>query len=244
MPRRCRSEPLTPRRQTASGPAPTREAILDFLKREREAGQTAKIGKREIARAFGIKGSDRIALKRVLKELEDEGAIERRRKTLHRPGTLPSVVLADVTGRDKDGELLAVPVEWDPEHGPVPKILIMPTRQRQGTPTPGVGDRALMRTEILPDAGPGEPAYSGSRLRGSAGAWQRACHFLTRISSRWSAMARRKGRRASVRSSRPKIRTSRGGSGTYEGGTSRPIPIHWRKANSGANAAASAATVG
>ena len=150
---------------TESAPAPTREAILDFLKREREAGQSGKIGKREIARAFGIKGSDRIALKRVLKELEDEGAIERRRKTLHRPGTLPSVVLADVTGRDKDGELLAVPVEWDPEHGPVPKILIMPTRQRQSTPTPGVGDRALMRTEILPDAGPGEPAYSGRVIK-------------------------------------------------------------------------------
>ncbi len=146
----------------ASSRLPTREDILSFLKREREAGQGAgKIGKREIARAFAIKGADRIALKRMLKELEAEGAIERRRKVLHRPGTLPSVVLADITGRDKDGDLLAVPVEWDAEHGPVPKILLMPSRQRPGAATPGVGDRALIRTEILRDAGPNEPAYSG-----------------------------------------------------------------------------------
>ncbi len=143
-----------------SGQLPTREDILSFLKREREAG-AGKIGKREIARAFAIKGADRIALKQMLKELEAEGAIERRRKVLHRPGTLPSVVLADITSRDKDGDLVAVPVEWDPEQGPVPKILLMPSRQRPGAATPGIGDRALIRTEVLRDAAPNEPAYSG-----------------------------------------------------------------------------------
>jgi ribonuclease R len=145
----------------APGQMPTRDAILDFLKREREAGQGGKIGKREIARAFAIKGSDRIALKQILKELEAEGAIERRRKILHQPGILPSVVLADVTGRDKDGDLLAIPVEWDEEHGPVPKILILPSRQRPAGPTAGVGDRALIRTEIIREAKPDEPAYTG-----------------------------------------------------------------------------------
>jgi ribonuclease R len=144
----------------ASAHLPTREDILAFLKREREAGAD-KIGKREIARAFAIKGSDRIALKQMLKELEAEGAIERRRKVMHRPGTLPTVVLADITTRDKDGDLIAVPVEWDPEHGPVPKIVLIHSRQRPGAPTPGIGDRALIRTEVLPDARPDEPAYSG-----------------------------------------------------------------------------------
>ncbi|MDP2014953.1 MAG: ribonuclease R, partial [Actinomycetota bacterium] len=136
----------------ASGDLPTREAILSFLKRERESGQTAgKIGKREIARAFSIKGADRIALKRMLKELEAEGAIERRRKIMHRPGTLPAVVLVDITTRDRNGDFIAVPVEWDPEHGPIPKILLMPNRQRPGAATPGIGDRALIRTELLTD---------------------------------------------------------------------------------------------
>ncbi len=139
---------------------PSREDILAFLEREREAG-AMKIGKREIARAFGIKGADRIALKHVLKELEAEGAIERRRKTLHKPGTLPTVVLADITGRDADGELIAVPAEWDTEQGPTPKVIIHVGRQRPGAAAPGVGDRALLRTEILRDARPGQPNYSG-----------------------------------------------------------------------------------
>ena len=35
------------------------------------------VGKREIARAFGISGADRIPLKAMLKELEREGAVDR-----------------------------------------------------------------------------------------------------------------------------------------------------------------------
>ena len=139
---------------------PSREDILAFLAREREAGAT-KVGKREIARAFGIKGTDRLQLKRILKDLEADGAIERRRKTLHRPGTLPTMVIADITTRDQDGELIAVPAEWDAEQGPTPKILIHIGRQRPGAAAPGIGDRALLRTEILRDARPGEPQYSG-----------------------------------------------------------------------------------
>jgi ribonuclease R len=137
---------------------PSREEILAFLGREQGP---AKIGKREIARAFRVKGADRIALKRMLKELVDEGAIERRRKQLHKPGQLPSVVLADIASRDSDGELIATPVEWDAAQGPTPKIILHHGRRRPGTAVPGIGDRALIRTEIRRDAGPDEPAYSG-----------------------------------------------------------------------------------
>jgi len=74
-------------------------------------------------------------------------------------------VLADVTGRDKDGELIAVPAEWDAEHGRAPKIIIHVGRQRPGAAAPGVGDRALLRTEILRDARAGEPQYSGRVIK-------------------------------------------------------------------------------
>ncbi|HWG03706.1 MAG TPA: ribonuclease R [Beijerinckiaceae bacterium] len=122
-----------------------------------------KIGKREIARAFGIKGADRIALKRLLKDLEADGVVERRHKALQRPGLLPNVVVADITGRDADGEFIAVPVEWDTqEHGPAPKIILhLPRKPRPGMPTPGVGDRALLRAERNHDAERGDPAYAG-----------------------------------------------------------------------------------
>jgi len=52
------------------GKLPSRQEILDFL-------QTAnrETGKREIARAFGIKGGDRIALKELLRDMADDGLI-------------------------------------------------------------------------------------------------------------------------------------------------------------------------
>ena len=122
---------------------PSREELVAFI-RER----SGKIGTREIARAFGAKNADRAALNRMLRELADEGQIDRLRKRLHHAGTLPPVVLADVTGRDADGELLARPTEWDEAaHGAPPVIrIVMPRRPRPGE-VAGVGDRVLLRIE-------------------------------------------------------------------------------------------------
>ncbi len=124
-------------------PLPSKQEVLAFI-----GSRDGKAGKREIARAFGLKGGDRIALKDMLRELADDGQVERRRRKLKTPGHLPSVVLADVTGRDSDGELIALPTEWDEEaHGPAPKIwLIAPRRQRPGEAA-GVSDRVLIRVE-------------------------------------------------------------------------------------------------
>jgi ribonuclease R len=124
-------------------PLPSREELLAFI-RER----SGEVGAREIARAFGAKNADRAALNRMLRELADDGHIDRRRKRPHRPGTLPPVVLADVTGRDSDGELLARPTEWDEKtHGEPPVIhIVTPPRARPGE-VAGVGDRALVRIE-------------------------------------------------------------------------------------------------
>ncbi|REF85812.1 RNAse R [Methylovirgula ligni] len=139
---------------------PTRADILAFIGREQPQSPT-KIGKREIARAFSITGADRIGLKKILKELEAEGAVERSRKQLHKPGQLPAVVLAEIVKRDADGELIAQPVEWDNAQGPIPKILIHLGRRRPGMAAPGIGDRGLIRTELAREAGPNEPAYTG-----------------------------------------------------------------------------------
>jgi len=122
---------------------PSREELLAFI-RER----SGKVGTREIARAFNTKNADRATLKRMLRELADDGHIERRRKRLHRSGTLPSVLLADITGRDRDGELLARPTEWDEEaHGAAPVIRIAAARHARAGEAAGVGDHALLRIE-------------------------------------------------------------------------------------------------
>ncbi|HMK70689.1 MAG TPA: ribonuclease R, partial [Xanthobacteraceae bacterium] len=126
---------------------PSREALLAFIREH-----AGKVGTREIARAFGAKNADRAALKRMLRELADEGRIERRRKRLHHAGTLPSVVVADITGRDADGELLARPTEWDEEtHGAAPVIRIASARRARPGEVAGVGDRALLRVERTSD---------------------------------------------------------------------------------------------
>src|SRR6185436_15905435 len=111
-----------------------------------------EIGTREIARAFNLKNDRRAELKRVLRELADEGRLESRHKKLHHPGALPSVTLADIIGRDPDGELLATPTEWDEAaHGAPPKIRILTPRKIKPTEAAGVGDRALVRTEEIAD---------------------------------------------------------------------------------------------
>jgi ribonuclease R len=121
--------------------------VLAFI--GKEAGN---VGTREIARAFGLKNADRAALKTMLRDLADEGRIEKRRKKLHHAGTLPSVVLADITGRDADGELIAVPAEWDSEeHGEPPKIRLHVPRRARPAEVPGVGDKALVRIEKSTD---------------------------------------------------------------------------------------------
>src|SRR4029078_4732009 len=69
-----------------------------------------------------------------LRGLRSGGQVEVRRKRSHHGGTLPSVVLADITGRDADGEFLARPTEWDEEaHGAAP--VIRPTTPRRRLPS-------------------------------------------------------------------------------------------------------------
>lgn len=63
---------------------PTKAEILDWI--SENPTQTAK---RDIARAFGIKGAQRIDLKKLLKELEAEGHLEKRKKTYRDPDRLP-----------------------------------------------------------------------------------------------------------------------------------------------------------
>jgi ribonuclease R len=122
---------------------PSRDELVAFIRQ-----RSGKVGAREIARAFGAKNADRAALNRMLRELADEGSVDRHRKRLHHPGTLPPVVVADVTGRDSDGELLARPTEWDEEaHGAPPVIRIATVRRAKPGEVAGVGDRALIRLE-------------------------------------------------------------------------------------------------
>src|SRR4029079_17894331 len=115
--------------------------------------QPGKVGTREIARAFGLKGADRAALRGTLKELTEDGQVARSRKKLHRPGTLPNVVLTDIATRDRDGEFIATPSESDEEaHSAPPKITLHANRRAKPSESAGCGDRALLRVEQTGEA--------------------------------------------------------------------------------------------
>src|SRR5580765_926626 len=59
--------------------------------------------KRDLARLLKVKGSDRITLKRILKELDREGVVTGSRKRgYERPGMLPEVVVLEIIGQDTD----------------------------------------------------------------------------------------------------------------------------------------------
>jgi len=138
---------------------PTRDAIVAFVR-----ANPGKVGTKEIAREFGLKNADRAELKRILRDLADEGAIQKRGKKVSEPAVLPATVMADITGRDADGELIATPAEWDEvESGEPPKIRIHTPRHARPGAIAGVGDRALLRVEKADQAEAG--SYSGRIIK-------------------------------------------------------------------------------
>jgi ribonuclease R len=96
--------------------------------------------KRDIAKAFGIKGDARIELKRLLRELEGEGVVEKSARRFREPGVLPPVAVLQVLPPDAQGELYAKPLEEGVDDSP--RILIIP---KKGDPALGAGDRILAR---------------------------------------------------------------------------------------------------
>jgi len=115
---------------------PDRETLLNYLRETGEADRAA------IARAFGLKGADRRALREMLKSLEDDGALGRRgRKGFAESGSLPEVGVVDVAERDPDGDLLVKLTKGED----APLVPLAPDRKAEVGQAPGLGDRLLVR---------------------------------------------------------------------------------------------------
>lgn len=118
---------------------PTRKQILDFIERSDQPA-----GKRELARAFGLKGADKIALKALLKDMADEGLIDSAPgRAFHKMGGLPKVSVLRIVEIDGN-QAIAVPERWEAEAVPVPKLRVIEQGRRGAL---GIGDRILARTE-------------------------------------------------------------------------------------------------
>lgn len=123
---------------------PTREQVLDFI----QASDTPA-GKREIAKAFGLKGQEKIRLKALLKDMAEEGLIDGKKSAYHRMGGLPRVTILRIVAIE-DGEAIAEPDTWDPEApGKPPRLAVREPKPRGARRLPALkrGDRILARTE-------------------------------------------------------------------------------------------------
>src|SRR3954470_9251200 len=144
-----------PRKRSAG--LPSRKQILDFI-----ASSDQPAGKREIARAFGLSGQAKIDLKRLLKDMADEGLIDSSPgRAFHQAGGVPKVTVLRVVQVDDSGQVYAVPEQWHAETPP-PRLRI---RERGKRTALGIGDRVLARTE---EQGQGWIAHPLKKLARSA----------------------------------------------------------------------------
>ncbi|MET0374250.1 MAG: RNB domain-containing ribonuclease, partial [Rhizorhabdus sp.] len=143
---------MPPRSKPAPG-LPTRQQVLDFL-----AAAPGPSGKREIAKAFGLHGNDKVALKALLRDMADEGLIDGEKRAFHRMGGVPRVTVLRVVDIE-DGQPVAIPDAWSPDDGaPPPRLRIV---DRKGHSALRKGDRVLARTE---EAGAGWRAHPMKKL--------------------------------------------------------------------------------
>jgi ribonuclease R len=144
-----------PRKRSAG--LPSRKQILDFI-----ASSDQPAGKREIARAFGLSGQAKIDLKRLLKDMADEGLIDSSPgRAFHQAGGVPKVTVLRVQTVDDGGNVWAVPEQWHAETAP-PRLRVVERGRRSAL---GIGDRVLARTE---ERGQGLIAHPMKKLARSA----------------------------------------------------------------------------
>ncbi len=128
------------------GGLPSEAAILEFIQ-----SSPAVVGKREIARAFGLTGAEKIGLKALLRQLEQSGKLAKSRRKLIDTSTLPPVAVIEVTGIDRHGDAYGEPVEWDERAAGKPPQVLVEVRPGEGIRPPAKGDRVLAKIEATPD---------------------------------------------------------------------------------------------
>lgn len=120
---------------------PNPQDILEFIK-----SSPTKVGKRELARAFNLKGQGRLWLKDLLRDMGQKGLIERGHKKKLRPHShLPPVALVEVSSElSQEGEVLLTSVDIKEA---LPPILLTDKGSARVNP----GDRLLVRAKLHKD---------------------------------------------------------------------------------------------
>lgn len=116
---------------------PSRDQIIEFIQ-----SADGPAGKREIAKAFGLKGQEKITLKALLKDMAEEGLIDGKKTAYHRMGGLPKVTVLKVVATE-DGDAIAEPESWESDKEK-PRLTLVEKKTHAALKR---GDRVLARTE-------------------------------------------------------------------------------------------------
>ncbi|WP_455478411.1 ribonuclease R [Bartonella sp. B10] len=134
---------------------PKKADILSFIN-----DNPHKSSKREIAKAFNLKGDSYIWLRGILRDLKNDKLLVKQRKKITNKGKLPLVSLVRISACDECGGFIAQPLEW--ENNPKPNIKILPTHRIKGAII-GIGDNVLVK--IVQSKSPQNPSYTGRIIR-------------------------------------------------------------------------------
>ncbi len=144
------------RPRTAPATLPSREAVRRFIQ-----DAPGRVGKREIARAFGVGPEQKGELRTLLKSLEAEGLDEPAAVRRDRGGALPETGVVEITGINAEGDAQARLVGWEGPSRP-PPIVMAP--ERRGQPALAPGQRVLARLRLV-SSGRGGPVYEGRTIK-------------------------------------------------------------------------------
>ncbi len=113
---------------------------------------------KDIARRLGVKGDDRRALRKTVREMVENGVlVKTSRKTYRIAGELPGVMVIRVVEIDDQGDMIGVPDNWK-EGGPAPRMIVKEgpiSKKAKGHASAqlGMNSRALCKIK------PGENGY-------------------------------------------------------------------------------------
>lgn len=84
---------------------PSKAEIIEFIN-----SSNGRIGKRDVARAFGIKGDNRTKLKHLLRDLIQSGDVSYEHRVFQNSKNIPPVITCQIDKLTEDGDYLLLPI--------------------------------------------------------------------------------------------------------------------------------------
>lgn len=146
-----------------------KDNILNTLRDAKEP-----LTKAQLAATLNVKGSEqRVMMKRMLRELEKDGALEKVGSRFKLADRLPSVTVLEITEIDIDGDVFAEPYPWEESQGPKPRIeMRLP---KHGAATYAMGERVLAKITHIED-----DLYAGEAIKRLSAAHNRVMGTLVK----------------------------------------------------------------